>query len=61
MNSSGQVIGINAAVAASAQNIGFAIPINVLKDTLNNFNSTGQFDRPFLECDIACYRAKLHC
>ncbi len=47
LNSSGQVIGINAAVAASAQNIGFAIPINVLKDTLNNFNSTGQFDRPF--------------
>lgn len=48
LNSSGKVIGINAAVAASAQNIGFAIPINVLKDTLNNFNSTGQFDRPFL-------------
>ena len=47
LNSSGQVIGINAAVAASAQNIGFAIPINVLKDTLNTFNSTGQFDRPF--------------
>ena len=47
LNSSGQVIGINAAVAASAQNIGFAIPINVLKDTLNNFNNTGQFDRPF--------------
>jgi serine protease Do len=47
LNSSGKVIGVNVAVAATAQNVGFAIPINVLKDTLNTFNTTGQFDRPF--------------
>lgn len=48
LNSSGQVIGINTAVSQEGQNIGFAIPINVVKDALTNFNSTGQFNRPFL-------------
>ncbi len=47
LNSSGQVIGINTAVASNGQNIGFALPINVLKDSLNNFNQTG-FVRPYL-------------
>lgn len=48
LNSAGQVIGVNTAVSASGQNIGFAIPINFVKEAINNFNSTGQFDRPFL-------------
>lgn len=43
----GNVIGVNAAVAR-AENIGFAIPINVVRASLDNFNATGQFDRPFL-------------
>jgi serine protease Do len=43
INSSGQVIGINVAVAENAQSIGFAIPINVVKDALNQFNKTGNF------------------
>ncbi|OGH12371.1 MAG: hypothetical protein A2857_01395 [Candidatus Levybacteria bacterium RIFCSPHIGHO2_01_FULL_36_15] len=46
--SSGQVIGINTAVSQSGQNIGFAIPINIVKDSLTNFNQTGQFNRPYL-------------
>ncbi len=48
LNSSGQVIGVNTAVSSDGQNIGFALPINVIKDALTNFNQTGQFDRPFL-------------
>ncbi|MGE5042054.1 MAG: S1C family serine protease [Candidatus Levyibacteriota bacterium] len=48
LNSSGQVIGINTAVASQGQNIGFAIPINVVKQSLKNFNDTGQFNRPYL-------------
>lgn len=48
INSAGQVIGVNAAVASGAQNIGFALPINVVKEMLDNFNKTGQFSRPFL-------------
>ena len=48
LNSAGQVIGVNVAVSGDGQNIGFAIPINVIKDSLNNFNATGQFNRPCL-------------
>ena len=48
LNSSGQVIGINVAVSSEGQNIGFALPINVVKDALANFNTTGQFDRAYL-------------
>lgn len=48
INSGGQVIGINSAIAQNGQNIGFALPINVVKDSLNNFNQTGQFNRPYL-------------
>lgn len=48
LNSAGQVIGINVAVVAGGENIGFAIPINVIKEAIENFNRTGQFARPFL-------------
>lgn len=48
LNSNGQVIGVNTAIAQEGQNIGFAIPVNVIKDALANFNATGQFNRPFL-------------
>lgn len=47
LNRNGEVIGINVATAQMAQSIGFAIPVNVLKETLATFNSTGQFNRPF--------------
>jgi serine protease Do len=48
VNSAGQVIGVNTAVSQQGQNIGFAIPINVVKDAIDNFNKTGQFSRPYL-------------
>ncbi|OGD09671.1 hypothetical protein A2397_03215 [Candidatus Amesbacteria bacterium RIFOXYB1_FULL_44_23] len=48
LNSVGQVIGVNTAVSGEGQNIGFAIPINVIKDAIDNFNKTGQFSRPYL-------------
>ncbi len=48
VNSAGQVIGIDTAVA-SAQNIGFAIKINTAKQLLSDFqNSGGKISRPFL-------------
>lgn len=43
LNSAGQVIGINVAVAAESQNIGFALPINLVKDSLKTFETNGQF------------------
>ncbi|KKS77702.1 MAG: Protease Do [Candidatus Woesebacteria bacterium GW2011_GWB1_43_14] len=49
LNSAGQVIGINVAIADGAENIGFAIPINVLKEALNHFETDGSFaSKPFL-------------
>ncbi len=47
-NSSGQVIGVNVAVSASGQNIGFALPINLAKESVEYFRTTGEFDRPYL-------------
>ena len=48
LNSAGQVIGVNVAVSQSANNVGFALPINTVKESLNNFNTTGKFERPML-------------
>ena len=47
-NSSGEVIGVNVAVSQSGQNIGFAIPINLVRDSIDNFRKTGEFERPYL-------------
>ncbi len=47
INTRGEVIGVNVAMA-QAENIGFAIPINVVKDSISNFNQTGRFERPML-------------
>ncbi len=49
LNSKGEVIGINTAVSQEGQNIGFAIPVNVLKELLSNYQqSGGKISRPFL-------------
>jgi S1-C subfamily serine protease len=47
INNRGEVIGVSVAMA-QAENIGFAIPINVVKAAINNFRQTGKFDRPML-------------
>lgn len=47
-DSSGRVIGVNVAVSQGGQNIGFALPINLVKQSVNNFKTTGEFDRPYL-------------
>lgn len=47
-NLKGEVIGVNVAVNSGAQSIGFALPINLVKESVDNFGATGQFDRPYL-------------
>lgn len=47
-NLAGQVIGVNVAVSQNGQNIGFALPINLVKSSVDNFRNTGEFDRPYL-------------
>ncbi len=49
VNSSGAVVGVNTAIADSGQSIGFAIPINVVKSLIENFNRNGgSFERPYI-------------
>ncbi|MBN1162724.1 trypsin-like peptidase domain-containing protein [Patescibacteria group bacterium] len=48
LNSSGQVIGINVATSFGADNISFAIPVNVLKPILETFITEGRIIKPYL-------------
>ena len=48
VNINGEVIGVNTAIAGSAQNIGFAIPINDLKGLINSVLTSGQLQQPYL-------------
>lgn len=48
VNLSGQVIGINTAVAQDAQSIGFSIPINSAKGVIKNLQKTGTVERAYL-------------
>lgn len=44
----GEVIGINTAINAQAQGIGFAIPINTAKEVLNELIKNGSVTRPYI-------------
>lgn len=48
VNLAGQVVGINTAIAGNAENIGFAIPINVVKKAIQSVKETGEIKRPQL-------------
>ncbi len=48
LNSAGQVIGINVAMAQSAQNIGFAIPVNDAKKIITDVQTQGRIIQPYL-------------
>jgi S1-C subfamily serine protease len=48
LNRCGEVIGINAAIAPDAQNIGFSIPINLAKNILPSLIKDGRLIRPWI-------------
>jgi serine protease Do len=48
VDSRGRVIGLTTAVLMGAQNIGFAIPINIAKQVLAEFRNEGTIARPWL-------------
>lgn len=48
INMQGQVIGINTAIVASGQGIGFATPINMAKEILPELKATGEVARGWL-------------
>jgi S1-C subfamily serine protease len=47
MNSKGEVIGINTVKVASAEGIGFAIPINQIKPIIDKIVKNGEFIEPY--------------
>jgi serine protease Do len=59
LNLKGQVIGINTAVAAEAQGIGFAIPIGATKGMLNNLIESGEVERAYLGVQYVSINAQV--
>ncbi|HBB36955.1 MAG TPA: hypothetical protein DEB07_02215 [Candidatus Moranbacteria bacterium] len=48
LNISGQVIGVNVAMAQGAENIGFALPINIVKKGIESVKSKGKIVQPYI-------------
>jgi serine protease Do len=48
VNTRGEVIGINSAIDARAQGIGFAVPINLVKKVINQLETNGTVARGYL-------------
>lgn len=48
INEKGEVIGINTVKIKSAEGIGFAVPINVIKPVIESFINTGNFEEAYL-------------
>jgi serine protease Do len=48
VNLTGEVIGINTAISANAQSIGFAIPINDVTGLIDTVKATGKLERPYI-------------
>lgn len=48
INNEGKVIGINSIKITSAEGIGFAIPINIIKPIIESYVQTGDFEEAYL-------------
>lgn len=48
INQKGEVIGINSLKIETAEGIGFAVPVNVIKPIIEKFASTGNFEEPHI-------------
>jgi len=53
LNINGEVVGINTAIRAYAQNLGFATPINIAKAILPQLRDTGKVTRGYLGIRVA--------
>ncbi len=48
LDTKGNVIGVNVAIVQGSQNIGFSIPINIVKSIISSIKKTGTIERPYL-------------
>lgn len=58
-NAEGKVIGINTAIVAGGQGIGFAIPINMAKGIIDQLRDTGKVTRGYLGVQIQAVTPEL--
>ncbi len=58
-NSAGKVVGINTAIIANGQGIGFAIPINMAKSVAEQLKTTGKVTRAYLGVNFDVLSPKL--
>ncbi len=56
---SGRAIGINTAIAQGAENIGFSIPINAVKDIYESVRKNGRIVRPWLGVRYAMLNSEI--
>lgn len=59
LNYRGEVIGINQAIIPSGDRIGFAIPINSVKEVLEKLEKNGKIERPAIQAVVATVTDKL--
>lgn len=52
LDSKGQVIGINTAKTESAENMGFAIPINTAKPIIESIKESGEYSRAYMGVSV---------
>lgn len=48
LNGSGEVVGVNVAVAGNSENIGFALPGTIVSEVLTSVLESGTIERPYL-------------
>ena len=48
INKSGEVIGVNTIKVTTAEGIGFAVPINIIKPVIDSFINNGKFEEAYL-------------
>ncbi|MEB3284023.1 MAG: trypsin-like peptidase domain-containing protein [Candidatus Sericytochromatia bacterium] len=53
LNLRGEVVGVNTAIAARGQGIGFAVPVDTLKTVLPQLEAKGRVERPWIGVGIA--------
>ena len=53
VNMAGEVIGVNTAISAQGQNIGFAVPINMVKEVLPDLKKYGKVERGALGVTVS--------
>ncbi len=56
---SGNVIGVNVAIAEGSQNVGFALPINSVKSAIESVKATGKIIRPYLGIRYVAINAEM--